>query len=73
MVAHGLPVVAAFRAGTDLQPLPDLLLEDVIAVRGLARLRIDPGENILKDRLFVIEELARSCGRASTGCRLCRW
>ena len=58
MVAHGLPVVAAFGAGTGLNPLAGLLLEDVAAIGRLARLRIDPREDVLEDGFLEGEELA---------------
>src|SRR5262245_19663940 len=44
MVAHRLPVVATLGARTNLNPLPDLLLEDVAAVRRFARLGVDVRE-----------------------------
>ena len=51
-----------------LNPLADLLLEDVAAIGRLAGLRIDAREDILKNGFLEPEELARSGGRASTGC-----
>ena len=72
VVAHRLPVVAAFGARARLDPLLDLLLDDVVAVGRRAGLRIDLVEDVLEDRLLVAEELAGLCDRASRGCRPCR-
>src|SRR5262245_42000273 len=58
MVAHGLPVVATFRTGTRLYPLPDLLLEDVTPIRRFAGSRIDARKHVLKDSFLVTEKLA---------------
>ena len=60
MVAHRLPVVPALRARARLHPLPDLLLEDVAAIRRLAGLRIDAREDVLEDRLLEVRETCRS-------------
>ena len=59
MIAHRLPVVSAFGARTGLNPLADLLLEDVAAISRLAGLRIDAGEDVLEDRLLEAEKLVR--------------
>ena len=72
VVAHRLPVVAALGARARLDPLLDLLLDDVGAIGRHAGLRIDAIEDVLKDRFLVAEELAVACDRASTGCRPCR-
>src|SRR5260370_33777927 len=58
MEAHRLPVMAALRAGTDLKPLADLLLQDVAAVCWFSSLGVDVGEEVLVDRFLVAEKLA---------------
>src|SRR5262245_42760322 len=59
MVAHGLPVMATLGAGTDLKPLPELLLQDIGPVCWLSRLRIDSGEQALVNGFLVSQVLAR--------------
>src|SRR5439155_13729748 len=59
-VAHRLPVVAALRARTRIDPLPRRLLENVGAILRRAALGIDRLEDVLEDRLLVAEELSVS-------------
>ncbi|MCX6585749.1 MAG: hypothetical protein NTX13_04110 [Acidobacteria bacterium] len=49
--------MAALGAGTGLDPLADLLFENVGAVGGFAGLGVDAGEDVLEDGFFVGEEL----------------
>src|SRR6266567_5653654 len=58
MIAHGLPVVSTLRAGTDLKPLADLLLQDVAAIRWLTGLSVDVSEKGLVHRFLMAEILA---------------
>src|SRR5438876_10455455 len=58
MIAHGLPVVAAFRAGTGMQPLANLLLLNIVPVGRLAGDRIDAGEDVLENGFLVAEEFS---------------
>ena len=58
MVAHGLPVVPALGARTAVDPLADLVIDDVLAVHRRARLRIEFLPDVLEDRLLVSEVLA---------------
>src|SRR3984957_12836119 len=58
MVAHGLPIVAAFGAGAGVDPFAQLLLYDVVAVVGLARLWIERIEHVLKYGFLVRDVLA---------------
>src|SRR6266478_8092442 len=57
MIAHGLPIVTTFRAGTDLVPLSDLLLQYVATVGRFTSLGVDACEKVLVDRLLRIEKL----------------
>jgi len=58
VVAHGLPVVAAFRARACADPVADLGFDDVTSVRLGSRVCVDRIEDALEDRLPVAEELA---------------
>ena len=67
-----LPVVAAFGARAALHPLADLARDDVGAIARLAGLGIDAVEDVLEQRLVMIDVRGRSRDRASTECRACR-
>ena len=58
MVAHRLPVVSAFSAGTAVDPLPHLGVDDVLAVLGLAGAAVDAFPDVLEERLLVPEVTA---------------
>src|SRR5207249_4559507 len=51
--AHGLPVLAAFRAGARLHPRPDSHRHDVGPILRRAGLRIDAIPDVLVDRFLV--------------------
>src|SRR5690606_28316202 len=51
VVAHCLPVVTAFRARAAVDPLSDLVLEDVAPVARFAGRRIDAIPHVLERRL----------------------
>src|SRR5690242_3807372 len=58
MVARRRPVLAALRSRTGGQPLGYLLVNDVLAVEGLAGLGIDFDEDVLEHGLARVEILA---------------
>src|SRR5688572_17449989 len=58
MVARGVPVVAAFRAGARAHPLAYLRVDDLWTVPRHARLEVDAVEDIVEHRLLERHELA---------------
>ena len=58
VVAHRLPVVAAFGARAAVDPLADLVLDDVLPVARRAGLRVELLPDVLEDRFLVAEILA---------------
>ena len=58
MVAHRLPVVPTLCARARRNPLLDFLLDDVRPIPRYPRLRIDQIEDVLEDRLLVVDEPA---------------
>src|ERR1019366_1312498 len=76
IVAHGLPVVAAFGAGARRSPFADFLLQNVGTGGELAGLRID-GEDVLEDGFLGADkfpglaiELPEDAGLANSEHRL---
>src|SRR5437762_14183536 len=56
-MAHGGPVLTAFRAGTSLYPLAGLLFKDVLPVVRFACLGIEAIPDVLIDRFLMTEIL----------------
>src|SRR5689334_21476341 len=58
VIAHRLPVVPAFGGWTRRDPRLRTLLDDIVAVVNLAGFLIDAVEDVLIDRLLIVEKLA---------------